>query len=92
MTGVTEVVRRARRAYWQGRFSLLALIAYAPAFLRPALRSALMMMPGESRALANPVGDMPMPRLEFFKVIWCSASYSASLQSGRLEWLTAQMP
>ena len=61
MTGVTQAVQCARRIYCHGRWALLSRL---PAGLRSALISS-----AESAAFANPLGDMPMPKLEFFQVL-----------------------
>mmetsp|Transcript_15543 Transcript_15543/g.33740 ORF Transcript_15543/g.33740 Transcript_15543/m.33740 type:complete len:121 (-) Transcript_15543:165-527(-) len=67
MTGVTQVVRCAQRVFWHGRFGLLALLAQLPPSLQQMAQTVLMVRPGERDFLTNPIGDMPVPKLEFFQ-------------------------
>lgn len=68
MTGVTEVVRCAKRVCLHGRFTLLALLAWLPPRMQHALQWVLLLRPGEREAFDEPMGEMPMAPMEVFQV------------------------
>eukprot|EP00798_Chlamydomonas_sp_ICE-L_P013706 gene13707-19598_t len=67
MTGVTNLLHSYRKVYWHSRIGLLSFIALFPLRFQGAMRWALMVAPQESDHYSNPIGNMPMPRLEYFQ-------------------------
>jgi hypothetical protein len=71
MTGITDVVKNARKMYWR----LLVLLPawskrYLPGFLAVVVNSLLLRIvrrKGEDDGPPDPIGRMPMPRLEYFR-------------------------
>lgn len=66
MTGVTEIVRACRIHYWRGRLGLLQLLALLPRPLQPIAETLVLGSAREGHALEDPMGPMPMPRLDMF--------------------------
>ena len=66
MTGITDVIRNCRRAYWQGRLALLLLVARLPPSVQSVVRT-LVLPAGSDDIFDDPVGRMPQAKLEFFQ-------------------------
>jgi glycosyltransferase involved in cell wall biosynthesis len=66
MTGITDVVKNARRIYWRSLFLLPALCnKFLPRFLANIVNSYLLRMVKEENS--DPIGRISMPRLEYFR-------------------------
>ena len=66
MTGITDVIRNCRRAYWQGRLALLLLVARLPPSVQSVVKT-LVLPAGSDDIFDDPVGRMPQAKLEFFQ-------------------------
>ena len=64
MTGITDVVRNCRRAYWHGRLALLLLVMQLPRFMQGYARA---LFPVGLDTFDSPVGKMPQAKLEYFQ-------------------------
>jgi hypothetical protein len=66
MTGITDVVKNARRIYWRSLFLLPALCSkFLPRFLATIINSYLLKIVKEEDS--DPIGRISMPRLEYFR-------------------------
>lgn len=72
MTGVTQVVRCVAE---QGRFGLVALLAFLPPALQRVAARLACLSRAELDTFNNPLG--PMPKIEFFQVGPCGYCWSA---------------